>query len=137
MGVLFEFIGNNWEWFLLLLILITALIITESQKTGKSVSPQQATNMVNRNNAIIVDIRDVKDFKQGHIAGALNIPISALDTRISELHKYKNQPIIVACKLGQQSTIVGKRLKADGFEEVLRLQGGMTEWQNMNLPVVR
>jgi rhodanese-related sulfurtransferase len=93
--------------------------------------------MVNRENAVILDIRDNKDFKAGHIVDAINIPFSNLDKRVEELEKYKQQPIIIVCKMGQHAGAVGSKLKALEFVEVRRLGGGMAEWSAANLPVIK
>ena len=137
MDRLVEFVGLEWELFTLLLALIVALIFTESRKAGKTVSPQGATLLINRSDAVVVDIRDLKEFNEGHIVGAINIPLANFDGRVTELEKYKTKPLIIACKMGQQSGIIGKRLSAKGFTDVQRLQGGMTEWLASNLPVVK
>ena len=55
----------------------------------------------------------------------------------ASLGKYRKQPVIAACRTGQQSATVAKRLRSEGFERVLRLQGGMVAWQGADLPVTK
>ena len=98
---------------------------------------QQLVDRVNREGAVVVDVRDRKEYEAGHIAGAISIPLANLDTRADELRKYADKPIIVACKMGQHSGEAGMRLRKRGYQNVSRLAGGMAEWQNQNLPVVR
>ena len=86
--------------------------------------------------AVFVDIRDAKDFSAGHIANAVNIPFATLTSRMSELDKYKDKPLILVCKSGQTVNMAGKTLREKGFNAV-RMSGGMMEWNNQNLPVVR
>ena len=92
--------------------------------------------MANSEDAVFVDIRDSKDFNAGHIANAVNIPFSALASRMNELDKYKDKPLILVCKSGQTVNMAGKTLREKGFNAV-RMSGGMMEWSNQNLPVVR
>jgi len=84
----------------------------------------------------VLDIRDKKDFSAGHLANALNIPYSNLASRLNELDAHKERPIILVCKTGQTVGVAGKMLREKGFNAV-RLTGGMMEWTNQNLPVVR
>ena len=94
-------------------------------------------NLVNREGAVIVDVRDKKEFGHGHIAGALNVPFSAIDSRVGELAPYKEKPVVLVCKMGQHAGSIGRKLRAQGFEDVRRLSGGMAEWGANSLPVVK
>ncbi len=132
-----EFATNHWELVLALAVTLAALWFTETQKGGKSVSTHIATQMINKEEAVIVDIRDNKDFKTGHIMTAVNLPHKELDQRMHELTKHKEKPVIVVCNLGQASSSATKKLKEAGFNNVVRLQGGITEWRAQNLPLVK
>ena len=87
--------------------------------------------------AVIVDVRDKKEFDQGHIPHAVNIPYASIDSRMSELDDFKERPIVLACKMGQHSGSAGTLLRKKGFANVSRLTGGIAEWRNQNLPVVK
>lgn len=93
--------------------------------------------MVNRENALVLDVRDRKEFQAGHIVDAVNIPQSSLESRLDELKKHKDRPVVVVCRIGQNAGAAGTLLRKSGFEQVSRLSGGMTEWRNQNLPVVK
>ena len=137
MDQIFEFVGNHPYLIGAFLLLIVAFVINEGKQGGAAVSTSNLVNMVNREEAVILDIRDKKDFGQGHIVEAINIPVGSFDQRISELESRKSKPVIVVCKMGQHSSAIGKKLKALGFENVRRLTGGMAEWTAANLPVVK
>ena len=108
---------------------------TETKKAGKSVNTTEATRMINRENALILDIRETQEFKKGHIAGAYNLPASVVEKKLSELNRYKTCPVVVVCKMGTSAGSVVKKLKNQGFEQVVRLAGGMAEWTSASLPV--
>ena len=112
------------------------LVLHEARKSGPSVSPQQAINLVNSEQGVFLDLRDAADYKQGHIVEAMNIPATKLAARMAELEKHRDKPIVLVCKMGQQSGAAGKQLKADGFDRVYKMTGGMMEWSNLQLPVV-
>jgi rhodanese-related sulfurtransferase len=133
-----EFIGFAQEnWVLIVLWLSTAgtLWYTETKKAGKTVNATEATRLMNRENALVLDIREQKEFATGHISGAKNIPVSVFESKASELDQDKNRPVIVVCKMGTAAGAIVKILKKRGFEQVVRLTGGMSEWTAASLPV--
>ena len=105
-------------------------------KAGAPVSTQQLSTLVNQEQAVVLDVRDGKDFKQGHIVDSVNIPFKDIGERLSEL-KEKDTPVIVVCKMGQTASAASKQIKAAGFSKVYKLTGGLSEWQAANLPLVK
>ena len=137
MDQLFEFIVNHPVLVGAFLVLLVLFVKNETMRGGQSVSVQQLVDLVNRENALVVDVRDKKEFDSGHIVDSVNIPFTSLDSRIDELDKHKERPIVVACKQGQHAGSAGTQLRKKGFANVSRLTGGIAEWRNQNLPVVR
>ncbi len=137
MDKLFVFVVEHWILSSSFAALLVALFLLEKHRSGRSVSPQQATLLLNKEEAIIVDVRDKKDYSEGRIKGSLHIPVAGLKDRVSELDKYKDKTIVVVDKAGQHSGIAGKTLKAAGFEHVCRMTGGISEWKNSSLPLVK
>lgn len=137
MGRLFEFIGNHIILASAFVVVLMLVVRNEVARGGKSVSPQQLVHMLNRDEAVVLDLRERKEFTEGHIIDAINIPQASLDSRINELEPYRERPVIVACKMGQQAGAAGNILRKAGFSNVMRLSGGMTGWRGDNLPVVK
>ena len=133
----FEFISNHYILVSVFIFLLAAFIINEGKRGGAAITPNNLVKLVNREDAVIVDIRDNKEFGNGHIAGALNVPFSTIDSRIGELALYKEKPVVLVCKMGQHAGSIGRKLRSQGFEDVRRLSGGMAEWGANNLPVVK
>ena len=104
---------------------------------GASVSPLQATQLINHRNAIVIDVRDEQAFAGGSVTGARNIPLAKLGDRIAELTRFKARPAIVVCESGQQSSRALATLKAQGFEETHALAGGLSAWKQAGLPLVQ
>lgn len=136
MALFLEFLTREWILVLALLVVVIMLVMHEARKSGPSVSPQQAINLINSEHGVFLDLRDSADFKQGHIVDAMHIPASKLAARMAELDKYKDKPVVLVCKMGQQSGAAGKQLKAAGFNRVYKMTGGMMEWSNLQLPVI-
>jgi rhodanese-related sulfurtransferase len=137
MALFLEFLVQQWILVAALLAAIGMLVYHESRKAGPSLSPQQAINMVNAEQGLFLDLRDGADFKQGHIADAVHIPAAKLADRMGELDKHRERPIVLVCKMGQQSGVAGKQLRGAGFSRVYKMAGGMLEWSNLQLPTVR
>lgn len=136
MALFFEFLAQQWLLVAALLVVIVMLFMHEGRKSGPALTPQQAINLVNAEGGMFLDLRDASDYKKGHISGAVNIPASKLAERMVELDKYKDKPIILVCKMGQQAGAAGKQLRAAGYTKVNRMTGGMMEWGNLQLPTV-
>lgn len=136
MALLFEFLAQQWMLVVPLAVCVVLLFQHESRRGGPSLTPQQLVNKVNKDAAVVVDLRDAKEFKEGHIVDALNIPHAKLADKIAELEPYRNKPLVLVCKMGQHSGAAGKTLRAKGFEDVSRLRGGMMEWNSSQLPLV-
>lgn len=134
MALFFEFLAQQWMLAAALLTVIVMLFMHEARKSGPSVSPQAAINLVNAEDGIFVDLRDAAEFGKGHIVGAVNIPAAKLNERMAELQKYKTKPVVLVCKMGQQSGAAGKTLREADYDRVYKMAGGMLEWGNLQLP---
>ena len=102
---------------------------------GPSLSTLQATQMINREDAVVIDLRDAPAFAKGHILGARNVPLAELPRRTGELEKFKAKPIIVHCENGNRSARAVAALRERGFSKVYLLAGGYAAWQQASLPV--
>lgn len=109
----------------------------ESRKSGQSLTPQQAINLVNSEDGVFLDLRESGEYGKGHIVNSLNIPATKLDGRLAELEKYRDKPVVLVCKMGQHSGASGKKLREQGFLKVFRMGGGMMEWGQQQLPLVK
>jgi rhodanese-related sulfurtransferase len=102
---------------------------------GASVNTLEATQLINRQDALVVDVRSVEEFRSGHILNARNIPLAQLDSRLSDLERYKEKPVILACESGSRSGAAASVLRKHGFAQVFNLSGGTAAWQQAGLPV--
>ncbi|MCC6474269.1 MAG: rhodanese-like domain-containing protein [Burkholderiales bacterium] len=102
---------------------------------GPVVDTLQATQMLNREDAVFVDIREPAEYEKGHILHARNLPLKQLEEKARELEKYKNRPLIVHCDTGSRSGAAASLLRRKGFERVYSLSGGLAAWRQAGLPV--
>ena len=137
MDRLFEFVVNHYILVSLFVAFLVAILILESRRGGAKISAQGAVNLINKDEAVVVASRDRKEFGEGRITGSINIPLNSLKSRVGELSKFKDKQIIVADKMGQHSAMAVKQLNAEGFSNVVRLNGGVADWKASNLPLVK
>ena len=110
-------------------------VIAKLVRPGREVGPAEAVQLINRRDAVVLDVRDAAEYKAGHITNARHIPEGELEARMKELEKVKTKPIIVSCARGNRSMNVANRLRALGFGEVFSLRGGLAAWQQANMPL--
>ncbi|MCY4452241.1 MAG: rhodanese-like domain-containing protein [Immundisolibacterales bacterium] len=122
----------------LFLGLLGALVWTSIPAVGGGqVSPADAVRLMSHEDAVVIDLRPDAEFRNGHIVNAVHVPIDQIEGRLGRLGKYRQKPVIAACRTGQQSANAVKRLRTEGFERVHRLQGGMMAWQSAELPITK
>ncbi|HEV8695030.1 MAG TPA: rhodanese-like domain-containing protein [Lysobacter sp.] len=120
--------------------LTLAIIYTEIARLFrgyKALRPAELTALINRENALVVDLSASNDFEKGHIAGSKSVQPSQFDPENKLLANAKALPIVVVCRNGQASGDAAKRLKKAGFEHVYWLDGGIAAWQQADLPLVK
>lgn len=137
MDRLLEFAVNHPELVGPFFVLVALFIVLETRRGGKTVSTHQLTHLVNREGALVLDVRDSKEFREGHITDARNIPFSTLKESLSQLEKFKDKPVVIVCKMGQHAGAAGRILHENGFKDVRRLSGGLTTWSSEGLPLVK
>ncbi len=134
-----EFLQQNWHWAALAAVsgAFLAFDALRMRNDKSSLSPVQATLKINREDAIVIDVREQGEYSQGHIPNAKHIPLSAIEQRAKELEPHKNTPVILCCATGARSAGASATLRKLGFEQVFNLQGGMGAWQQAGQPVSR
>lgn len=132
------FLQNNIYWVIAALVSGGMLIWPLIQKAvagSKEVGPVLAVQLINRRDAIILDVRDAAEFASGHLPNARHIPVTEIDKRIKEIEKFKERPILVSCRSGSRSAAACGVLRKNGFAEVFSLKGGILAWQQAGMPI--
>ena len=102
---------------------------------GSRLSTLEATQMINREDALVLDVRGADEYAKGHILNARNIPLDQIESRLKEIEKNKRKPVIVHCERGSRAGKAEALLKRQGFEKVYALAGGVEAWQQAGLPL--
>ncbi|HRD69835.1 MAG TPA: rhodanese-like domain-containing protein [Legionella sp.] len=132
-----QFIMNHWLLWLALIAVLLLTFINElmSQKNkAKELTPHAAVDLINNENAVVIDTRDKESFKNGHIIDAINVKAEDFDDK--KMNKYKNKPVILVCARGLQSPALAAKIQAQGYQPMV-LKGGLAAWQNADLPIVK
>lgn len=127
------------------LVLIAAFLISGglllwpmiSRRGRGGLSAAEATQLINRRNAVVVDVRSAADYATGHLPQARHMEFDQLQAKIGQLAKNKATPVLLVCQTGQQSNKAVRLAEQAGYTEVHALQGGVNAWQQAGMPVVK
>jgi len=132
-----EFISKNI--FLVMIALVSGGMLIwpllRQGTGGPRVNTLQATQLMNREDALVIDLRPAAEYAKGHILGARNLPLAELARRAAELDKHKAKPVILHCADGNRAGSGVALLRKHGFANVVNLAGGFAAWQQAGLPV--
>jgi rhodanese-related sulfurtransferase len=112
-------------------------LIQKVTSGAKDISVQEAVQLINRRDAVVLDVRDASEYASGHIPNSRHIPAGEIDKRLKELDKFKSRPIVVSCRSGNRAASACALLKKNGFAEVFPLKGGILGWQQASMPIVK
>ena len=130
------FFLENWYLFLALVVILAMLARTfVGSGAVKGARPLEALNHINHQDALVLDVRTDKEYREGHILNSLHIPLGVLSGRLKELEPYRDSAIVVSCRSGARSAQAAAILRKQGFAQVYNLSGGVMAWQNANLPL--
>jgi rhodanese-related sulfurtransferase len=110
-------------------------LIARAYRPGADVGAFEAVQLINRREAVVLDLRDTGEYAAVHITNAKHVPQAQLGERIKDLEKYKARPVIVSCASGTRSFAAVAQLRKQGFSEAVALRGGVSAWQQAGLPL--
>lgn len=132
---IFIFVSQQWLLISTLFALIALLVLITRKNNGLPITTGDLVQLMNQDQAVLIDIRSANDFNQAHIHGAINIPHNKLNDRIGELEKHRTKTLVIADQMGQHAGAAGATLFKQNFT-VRRLSGGLSSWRHDNLPLV-
>jgi rhodanese-related sulfurtransferase len=127
------------------LVLIAALLAsggmllwpTLAGRGRGGLSAAEATQLINRRNAVVVDLRPAGEYANGHLPSARHLELEELKAKIGQIAKNKAHPVLLVCQNGLQSNKASRIVREAGYTEVHVLQGGVNAWQQAGMPVVK
>jgi rhodanese-related sulfurtransferase len=134
-----QFLQDNWM--LVALAVVSGAMLAWNFIGGSLSGVDQADTLkatrLYNDDALILDVREDKEYAAGHIPKAKHIPLGQLAGRLKELDKFKDKPVLVTCRSGHRSARACSMLKKAGFATVYNQQGGIVAWERANLPVTK
>jgi rhodanese-related sulfurtransferase len=109
-------------------------MISKRLSGGRQVSTFEAVQLINRQDAVVVDVREPAEFKVGRVVNSRNVPLGELAAKLKDLEKFKAKPILLLCQSGNRSASASSTLKKAGFADVASLSGGLAAWQQAGMP---
>lgn len=134
-----EFVSNHLFLVGAFLVVLAMLVKAEFEhqtSRGYQLDPSNAIRTMNNEDARVIDVRSDAEFARGHIKGARHVPASSAIDKMKSLGVDNNESILVYCNHGNTSAKVCRQLRKQGYANVKNLKGGITAWQDANLPVV-
>ena len=105
-------------------------------RAGSEVTAFAAVQLINRKDAVVIDVRDIGEFEAGHIAGAVAAVVrDGKLVYIKELEKFRDKPVILVCRTGTRSGSAVKILRSNAFTEAVNLGGGIVAWEQAGMPL--
>ncbi|SCK45566.1 Rhodanese-related sulfurtransferase [Variovorax sp. HW608] len=131
-----KFIVDNWMLILIALASGGMLFWPMLRGAGGgSLSAQGAVQLINRERAVVVDVREPEEFATGHVTGAKNVPLSELEQKLPSAVKNKSLPLLLICATGARAQRAVATAKKLGYEQAQAVSGGLKSWKEANLPV--
>lgn len=140
LNIFVNFITEHWVLSTLFGVLLLVVLINEYMQRSMglpSITPQEAIQLINHKDALVVDCRAESLFVTGYIIHSINVPMELLEGRLHKLKQAGHHPMILVCAPGQSIDKIIQRLKTEGFKELYLLQGGLRAWTQADLPLVK
>lgn len=131
-----KFIVDNWMLILIALSSGSMLAWPLVRGSGAgALTAQGAVQLINRERAVVVDVRDAEEFAAGHMTGARNVPLDQLEAKLATTVKNKNLPLLLVCATGTRAQRAVATARKLGYEQAQAVAGGLKGWREANLPV--
>lgn len=131
-----NFVLENWYLFLVAIASATALFwpLISGGALG-ALTIAQAVTLINKEKAVVLDVRSTEEFALGSIAGAKHIPLAQVTERLEALVKNKELPLIFICTTGTRSQGIVSKARGLGYAKAQSMAGGMNAWRAANMPI--
>ena len=140
MAALEAFVVRNWPLVLVFVISGALLLWPAVQRRLaplREISTLDATRLLNKENPLVLDVREANEFAGGRLPNATHIPLSQIKDRGGELAKHTARPVIVYCDRGAKGGAAVAALTRLGFTRVQSLRGGFRAWKDAGLPLAK
>jgi molybdopterin/thiamine biosynthesis adenylyltransferase/rhodanese-related sulfurtransferase len=110
-------------------------LLQQTRSEISEIDANQARDRIESGEPVVVDVREQDEWDEGHIPGAVHVPRGHLESRIERLAPDPARPVVIYCSAGNRSAFAAKTLAELGYEDVVSLAGGFTDWKRNGFPV--
>jgi sulfur-carrier protein adenylyltransferase/sulfurtransferase len=110
-------------------------LLQQVKSEVEEVDAPRARDLIDSGEPLVLDVREQDEWDEGHVPGAIHIPRGNLESRIERAEPDRSRPIVVYCAAGNRSAFAAKTLEELGYEDVVSLAGGYTDWKRNGFPV--
>ena len=124
-----------WSGLFLAALCTTACAAAQTDPAGKTYSQKKFERKLDRRNTVLLDVRTIEEYEQGHIPGALLADITRPETfqaKVDTLDKKKTY--LLYCRSGKRSAAAMKKMSEMGFTKLAHLEGGFSNWKGKRKP---
>lgn len=135
---LIDFLQRHWMLTAAAVGILAMLIASEVARLTRKyaeVGPAEAARMMSHEEPLLLDVREVNEYREGHLRDAKHIPLPQLASKLDQLEAWKDKPVIVYCRTGSRSGMACNQLAKQGFTKLYNLAGGIMAWKHEGLPV--
>jgi rhodanese-related sulfurtransferase len=135
-----KFVAANWPLVLVFVIsgaLLLWPLVQRRLAPARDITTLAATRLLNKENPVVLDVREAGEFAGGRLPNAIHIPLSQLKDRGGEIAKHVARPVIVYCDRGARGGAAVAALTRLGFTHVQSLRGGFRAWKDAGLPLAK
>ena len=115
--------------------LFSRLLGTSNATSAPSVVDVREASRRQAAGAVLIDVRQPEEWQQGHVPGAMLIPLGSLRDRVAEVPR--DRDVLLICRSGNRSGTAQRQLLELGYDRVFNVSGGMNAWTHSGLPVER
>ncbi len=133
-----DFLQRHWMLTAAAVGILFMIITNEAARMTRKyseINPSEATRMLSHDEPLLLDVREIDEFRAGYLMGAKHIPLGQLAAKADQFAEWKDKPVIIYCRSGNRSGVACGQLAKLGFTKLYNLAGGILAWQHENLPV--
>ncbi len=120
-----------------LAIMIASTEMKRLMKKYRDITPAEAVQLINREGAVMLDVRESPERETGQVQNARLLSASVLPKRIDELDDIRDKPVITFCAHGMKARGICQLLSKRGFPDIYFLKGGLAAWEQAHLPLTK
>lgn len=139
MARLSEFVFNHWLLVVAFALVLVAIIYEEAKKklfSKNLLTTQQLVDMMNKETVVLLDVRESKKFKSGHIVHSLNVPVADLTKKLASLSSHVADNVVIIAETDADAEKVSKTLSENNFTKIFILDNGINAWKKDNYPLI-